>query len=145
MLLLNSSSGSAIAQKQDNPKIVEPVSGACEVNGAYLDALTQEARSRSERVFVIARLGKRESSRALNRRRLHMVRNHLVMSGRLQKDFVVFAEGDRADHEGRLEFYLGSRLYLVSLAEPGNDVCLTCCDDRFPKRSKNRFNSQSNN
>jgi hypothetical protein len=132
-LLLLSYPSVARAQESGETKIVEGGINGCELNSAYLDALTQEARARSERVFVIARLGRGEKSTVLNRNRLHRVRNHLVVTGRLKKDRVVFAEGDRVDSEGRIEFYLGSRLYLVSLAKQGKDVCLTCCDDRFPK------------
>ena len=119
-------------EQKSGTNIVKGDANACELNSAHLDALTREARATSERVFVIARLGKRERSKALNRRRLHMTRNYIITSGRLVKDNVVFAEGDQADTQGRLEFYLGSKLYLISLVEYGKDVCLTCCDDRAP-------------
>lgn len=131
VLLLCVCSLATSAQEQESvARIVKGDANACELNSAYLDALTQDARASSERIFVIARLGKRESSRTLNRRRLHRTRNHLVTSGRLAKGSVIFAEGDQAETKGRLEFYLGSKLYLVSLVEYGKDVCLTCCDDR---------------
>lgn len=134
-LLFIGCSGTAVAQKQSGTQIVKGDANSCELNSLHLDYLVQDARASSERVFVIGRLGKRETSRLLNRRRLHIARNHLVTSGRLNKDFVVFAEGDQSDKEGRLEFYLGSKLYLVSLIERGKDVCLTCCNDRFPENN----------
>ncbi len=121
----------ATAQEASVTKIVRADANACETNGSYLDMLTNEARSRSQRVFVISRLGIGERRISIGRRRLQMARNHLITSDRLQKEQVVFAEGERVQGEGRLEFYLGSRLFLISLAQRNGNVCLTCCNDRL--------------
>ncbi len=118
---------------QSNTKIVKGDANSCELNSLYLDYLAQDARASLERIFVIARLGKGEKSRDLNRTRLVAARFYLIANRELKKEMIIFAEGDRADKEGRLEFYLGSKLYLVSLVERGKDVCLTCCNDDFPK------------
>jgi len=114
-------------------RTVQADANACETNSSFLDALTKEARTSSERVFVISRLGAGEKRTIVSRSRLQMARNHLVTSGRLQKEQVVFAEGERVIDKGRLEFYIGSRLYLISLAQRNGDICLTCCNDRLRK------------
>lgn len=134
-------SHSTLAQDASNERhVVRADSSSCEVNGAFLDSLVQDARSGSERIFVIARLGDGESSRPLNRSRLEYSRFYISINKGLKSDKVVFAEGDRVNGEGRLEFYLGSKLYLVSLAKRNRMVCLTCCDDRPEERRNTRRN-----
>lgn len=130
ILFLSGDAAPAAAQEQPNTITVRGDANSCELNSLHLNSLVQEARANSERVFVIARLGRGERAALLNRLRLDMARFQLMQSGRLPKGAVIFAEGDSTDGEGRLEFYLGSRLYLVSLARRGENVCLTCCDDR---------------
>jgi hypothetical protein len=72
-----------------------------------------------------------EKSRRLNLGRLYNTRNYL--SGKsFDQSTIVFAEGERVNGEGRLEFYLGSRLRLVVLAKRNRMPNLTCCDDYFP-------------
>jgi hypothetical protein len=122
---------------QESPpetQVVEGDANACELNSAYLDYMLMEQRARGERIFVIARLGRGEVNRSLNRRRLWSAGFYLLESGRTRKEQVVFAEGERVDGGGRVEFYLGSRLFLVSLAGRGKNVCLTCCEDYMPPK-----------
>jgi hypothetical protein len=119
-------------------RVVKGDANACELNSAYLDYMVRDQRANSERIFVISRLGRGESKRSLSRGRLQYARFYLLESGRTQKEKVIFAEGDRVDGEGRVEFYLGSRLYLVSLAERGRNVCLTCCEDYVPPRKSRK-------
>jgi hypothetical protein len=115
-------------------KVIEPyvVAGnasACEVNAASFDNLVNILRSTSERLFVVARLGAGENSRDLNRRRLYNVRTYFKQNW---PDFdakrFVFAEGDRVEGEGRIEFYIGSDLFQISLVKRGRDICVDCCD-----------------
>jgi hypothetical protein len=110
-------------------KVVEADNNSCELNSAYLDYLSQEARANGERVFVVARPGRGETSRPLSLARLNQARAFLILQRNLDPSRVVFAEGERAKDEGRLEFYLGSKLFLVSLAKQNKAVCLTCCED----------------
>lgn len=130
VLLLALCTGTARAQQQGETQVVKVGGNYCELNSLHLDYLVQEARAGTERIFVIARLGKKEKSRTLNRTRLDAARFHLILNRDLKEDSVILAEGERTDKEGRLEFYLGSRLYLVSMAAPGKNVCLSCCNDR---------------
>ena len=124
---------------QESPtetQIIKGDANSCELNSLYLDMLTNEYRANNERVFVIARLGRGETSRALILRRLDVSRMYL--NGRIKNDRILFAEGERVKGEGRVEFYLGSKLFLVSLAERGRNVCLTCCDDHIPPTKRKR-------
>ena len=114
-------------EQQRDTKVVKGDANACELNSLYLDYLAQDARASSERVFVIARLGRGEKNRALNRMRLSAARFSLAANRELKKETLVFAEGEQTEKEGRLEFYLGSKLYLISLVARGKNVCLTCC------------------
>ncbi len=111
------------------PFVVKSDAGACESNAASLDNLVSGLRSSDERLFVVARLGAGERSRDLIRRRLYNVRAYFEWSWpELDAKRFVFSEGDRVAGEGRVEFYVGSRLLLISLVERGRDICVACCD-----------------
>ncbi|MCA1624339.1 MAG: hypothetical protein LC768_12070 [Acidobacteria bacterium] len=106
-----------------------PASGAyCELNSAYLDVLVNEQKKSGERIFVISRLGKGERT-SLNDARLTGVKNYLVEKAAIEKERVVFAEGDRTNGVGILEFYLGSKLFLVIEKSQNNVGCLDCCEE----------------
>jgi len=85
-----------------------------------------------ERLFVIARPGKAEKSNRISVARLSYTRTLLLVMRRFPFQTAIFAEGDRVDGEGRIEFYLGSRLRLVTLAKRNKILNLTCCEDYFP-------------
>jgi hypothetical protein len=129
-----------MAQTHSSDTIIVESRGSGELNSLHLDNLVYGLRgSVAERLFVIARLGDGETARRLNLARLEGARFYLVESGRAQKERIVFAEGERVKGEGRVEFYLGSKLYLVSLAGRGKNINFTCCDDYFPPiRSKRK-------
>lgn len=109
--------------------IVKSDANAGELNSAQLDYLATEQQTTNERIFVIARLGRSETARALNLQRLKAARSYLVETKGINKEQIVFAEGERVAGEGRLEFYLGSKFMLVSLAPRGENVRLVCCVD----------------
>ena len=116
------------------PNIVQGDTNACELNSAMFDALAYILRDdNNERLFVVARLGRGETSRELNRRRLHNVRRYFRDAWNAVAGGLVFAEGDRVEGEGRVEFYLGSDLMLVSLVRRGGDICVDCCDFPDPR------------
>lgn len=127
--------------QQSSPEIgiVKGDGNAGELNSAYLDKLTVDQQSTNERIFVIARLGKGETARSLNLNRLKAARSYLVETRGINREQVIFAEGERAAGEGRVEFYLGSELMLVSLAARGKNVSLVCCEgDVPPQKNKSR-------
>lgn len=132
---------SAPTAAQDSPnetRIVKGDANSCELNSAYLDYMAAEQSKNGGLIFVIARLGNGEVKRSISLDRLQYARFYLLMNREIQRDKVVFAEGERVDGEGRVEFYLGSKLHLVSLAERGKNVCLTYCDDYVPPKKNRR-------
>lgn len=109
----------------DEPEIIASRnSGNGEVTNVYIGMIIGESKSSKERLFVIARLGKGEKLRRINRGRLVKAQNHLQ---RITLDLPpIYAEGERVKGEGRVEFYLGSRLKLVVLAERNKMPLFTC-------------------
>lgn len=121
MLLVLAGANHSFAQK-----VVNSTSAPCEENSAWLDLLMQRMTegNKPERVFVIAHLGKSERSRLLNQRRLQNARTYLM--NRLKPESIVIAEGEQVSGEGRVKFYVGSELVLVSMVQRGEDLCVNC-------------------
>jgi len=118
-----------IGKLEPDYTVEETDEAACELNSSYLDILLAKARNSNDRIFVISRLSKTESSK-LNRIRLTNARLALTDGKGLSENQVITAIGDRIVNggRGRLEFYLGSRLFLVSKINKNKIACLTCCD-----------------
>jgi hypothetical protein len=119
------------AQQPDAPTVQSR--GGGEMNSAHLDALAVEQASSQERIFIIARLGNGETSNALNQLRLQAARAYLIGTRGMDPAKLVFAASEKVDGEGRVEFYLGSRLALISLAQRNRNVVLSCCGDTVPQ------------
>ena len=121
----------AFAQSSVGEPYVVPSDSSGEITSREIDSMAAEARQSGERLFVIVRLGAGETSRRLNLARLYDARSYLSGKG-FNQSTTVFAEGQRVSGEGRIEFYLGSRLRLVALAKRNRMPHLTCCEDYFP-------------
>ena len=116
------------------PYVVPGNHSACEVNAATFDNLANMLRSSEERLFIVARLGTGESSVELNRRRLYNVRTYFKEGWpNVESKRFVFAQGNRVEGEGRIEFYVGSQLFQISLVRRGKDICVDCCDYPDPR------------
>jgi hypothetical protein len=110
--------------------------GSSEVAAAAIDNFIHYAVESKERIFVIARLSSQETNATLNLNRLCEAREEL---SRLESDYfkkergysipVVFAEGVGIEGEGRLEFYLGSKLILTRLIRQNFPANLNCCGE----------------
>ena len=114
----------------DDPEIV-PSDSSGEITSREIDRMAMEVRTKRERLFVIVRLGTGESSRRLNRARLYNARQYVSVKS-FDQQTTVYAEGERVEGEGRLEFYLGGSLRLVTLAKRNKMPHLTCCEDYLP-------------
>jgi hypothetical protein len=114
--------------------IAKPVHYSCEENAAHFDGLANMMNGNEERLFVIARLGKGEVSLNYNRRRLYNVRIYFknwenVPNWNIDAKRFVFAEGESLKtEEARIEFYLSSKLVIVSLVKRNRDICVDCCE-----------------
>ena len=120
--------------KAFKPYVVPANHSACETNAAAFDNLANMLLSSEERLFIVARLGTGESSVELNRRRLYNVRTYFKEGWpNVDSKRFVFAQGDRVEGEGRIEFYIGSHLFQISLVRRGKDICVDCCDYPDPR------------
>jgi hypothetical protein len=123
----------AAQSKGSEPKhLVNKETGAvCEMNNLYIDLLVIEAQKTNQRIFIISRLGAGEQSK-LGWRRLRKAHFFLTSGKEVPPGRIVIAAGESmGKQKGRLEFYLGGELFLLSEAEKGKDVCLNCCDSPY--------------
>jgi hypothetical protein len=141
-IFCSATSMAALAQAPTHdPTIVQSDANGCELNSVHVDGLIEEALRSGERVFVIARLGSGEAASRINLYRLQDARNYFLVRN-FSLDRIVFAAGERSRGEGRIEFYLGGKLYLVSLAKRNRPVCLTCCDSPDGNNGGGRRNNR---
>ncbi len=111
-------------------EIVKAEPYACETNSALSDGIAIEANAKDEKVFIIFRAGNGEGTKT-NSRRLRIVRDFLRIKGWTDSERFIFAKGEKVKGQGRVEFYLGSKLYFVALAKKGRIPCMDCCGFDF--------------
>lgn len=107
----------------------------CEQYSADIHIMTSdfsELIGKSDFLVLVARLGKGETNRRFNQRRLHNIRERIIARGIDPKKFIV-AEGKKVSGLGRVEVYAGGKLIEVFPVPRNRDVCVECCgpDDRF--------------
>lgn len=140
---------SNLAQRQICPEFpcIISSSSSGEVASAAIDNFLVEAARTSERIFVIARFGKNDTIPQRNLDRLCEARNYALAilpkaremvrsEGNFDSLTTIFAEGERVEGEGRLEFYVGSKLLLTRLIERNKAANLNCCEDYTPAKRK---------
>jgi hypothetical protein len=98
----------------------------CEYNDAVLDTLAQKTKQ-DQVIIIIARLGTRESRKALNQRRLHNVMVYLteftaVTGGRRRPADIVLAKGSSNASYGVIELYTEGKLF--DTLRPGQNADL---------------------
>ncbi|HEX6731231.1 MAG TPA: hypothetical protein VF074_14500, partial [Pyrinomonadaceae bacterium] len=116
--------GSCIADAQEKiasgtipSSQVETKPTNCEFNIAVLTGAHRMAGD-AGLVIMIARLGKGETKRELNRRRLHNARTFLIEFGQRAPQTIVTAEGERVNGYGRVELYAVGKLFHVLMINP---------------------------
>jgi hypothetical protein len=114
--------------EKDETVTIAADADACEQNSAYFDRIANKAYTNKERIFVIFRAGKGETE-DVNAKRLIFVKTYLEQIGNWKILEVVYARGEKTDAQGRVEFYIGGRLFLEMLAQKNKTPCLTCCGD----------------
>ncbi|CAN5518580.1 hypothetical protein BH18ACI3_BH18ACI3_03300 [soil metagenome] len=119
--------------------------GSGEVASAAIDNFLAHATQSGERIFVIARLSTRETDSERNLNRLCEARDYILwrLSDERLKKYrdslpVVFAEGVAVEGEGRLEFYLGSKLQLTRIIKRNRTANLNCCGELTPTEIKQK-------
>lgn len=139
--LIAGGSYACYAQTSEPAQQREP--GNCETNSLILDNMRYEATKGSGKdsfIIIIARLGNGESSRELNRRRLYNLGMYWKEYN-LPAEKLILAEGERINGYGRVELYVGGKLFDVLLVNRDKDLCVACCGDDekyYPLRDKKR-------
>ena len=98
----------------------------CEFHIATLDAAHDQA-GKDGLVIAIARLGDGEQRQELNRRRLHNVRTYLVEFDHRSPETIITAESERATGYGRVELYVGGKLFYVLMIRRNADLAVGAC------------------
>ena len=99
----------------------------CESDIAILDAASGQA-GENGLMIVIARLGNGERDRNWNLRRLYNVRTYLTeWDGRRNPKTVITAEGERVSGYGRIELYVGGKLFHTLLVRRNADLIVGSC------------------
>ncbi len=108
--------------KAQNPNLVPrslPITVDADSHETWTTEISYLSQSigADEPVILIARLGNREASGSLSRRRLQVARMYLhVGRGRepqLREENIVTAEGERVRGAGRIEAYVRGKLFMV--------------------------------
>ena len=87
--------------------------GSCESTKSDFDLIAQVANGEGSNVIVIARLGRGEYSRSINRLRLSQLRDWLQSVRGYSAERVVTAEGERVHGLGQVEVYIGGRPFII--------------------------------
>jgi hypothetical protein len=117
----------------------EDASSITDSIAAYLGKSCELNHVCNERLFVIARPGTVDTIKTINRARLGYAR-WFMLNKQLDPEATVFAEGLKLKGEGRIEFYVGSQLWLLVYAPKNKIPNLTCCPDYIPPSRKVRKN-----
>lgn len=96
-------------------------------------------------IILIARLGRGEIRRELNKRRLFNVAERYRSSLGILPGKIITAEGERVNDFGRIEIYWSGILIGALPVQKNQDIYVDCCspDDRYyplkgkPKRKRN--------
>jgi len=119
--------------------LTKPTPGNCEDNVFILNAahVAADATGDDTLIIAIARLGDGERRRELNRRRLHNVRVFLTELQKRKPSTVIIAQGEQVGGYGRVELYVGGRLFQVIAIKTNDDllVSATCEPDNIRPKS----------
>lgn len=118
----------------------------CEDSINILDSLTQRTAP-DELIFVIARLGDKETRANIGRRRLHNVRAYLTEyltepRVRRKPETIILAEGERVRGLGQIELYAGGKLFWVLKIRRNADLVVGTCypdGDSCPPEDRNLY------
>lgn len=143
-LLLFASSTPLVAQNSLGNPFIAASDDSGEETISMLQLIRMESNENGERLLVVARHGTRETSR-ISFVRLAQAKLFTLETIGFPAQTSIFAVGESVVGEGRIEFYLGSHLKLVTLAKRNKIPNLTCCPDYFPpvnpkskKRNRNK-------
>lgn len=118
---------------QQESAMIEDNANACELNSALADQIRVEAANTNEIITVFFRAGNGETP-AVNSRRLSIVSKFLRKNkGWSNAQRFIFKRGGKIKGQGRVEFFIGKRLFWTALAKKGRIPCMDCCGFDFEK------------
>jgi hypothetical protein len=116
----------------------EPTTTNCENHIAVLEAASRDT-DKGGLIIIIARLGSGEARQKLNYRRLYNARTYLTEYLRLRSpETIVTAEGERVKGYGRIEIYVGGRLYHILALRRNADLIVGSCEPKALDDAKQR-------
>lgn len=138
--ILSASGFNLSAQNLSDKPFIAESDASGEETSVQIELIARDSKKSGERLFVIARRSKAETSDRISLSRLSYARTLLLEMRRFPFETAVFAVGGWVEGEGRMEFYLGSKLRLVTLAKRNKIPNLDCCPEYIPpvKRKSQR-------
>lgn len=124
--------GSNVASAQTNLPENEPLESnpgflSCETWILYIaDAMQKAGKDNDRSLIVISRLGKKEISRRLSLKRLTTLKKYMLFLNPKAK--IVFADGERAEDNGIIEFYIEGKLFYSLPVDRNRDVGINYCE-----------------
>jgi hypothetical protein len=107
---------------------IDPKPTNCENHIAILEAAHHDA-GKEGLIIVIARQGTGENRRDINRRRLYNARAYLTDYLKLRApETIITAEGEPVNGYGRIELYVGGRLYYALALRRNADLVVGSCE-----------------
>jgi hypothetical protein len=116
----------------------------CEINILRMEALSKlaaEEASQGKVLIAIARLGRQDTLRELNSRRLQNFLTYMSDYQHLPADKLITAVGERVSGYGRVDVYIGGKLVDSILIARNKDLCVECCESDkryFPFRENSK-------
>lgn len=125
-----------IGQKRDVVTVQNSKAADCEFNNLLLDTLIISTKKKEERLFIIARPSKNEGNQ-INFLRLKLARSVISDYKKgLNKSEVVIAIGESSvEKDGKLEFWIGSDLYVIISTRKNQQACFQT-PDYVPKKGR---------
>jgi hypothetical protein len=112
---------------EEKPEIVRK--HTCEIGNVRVNSSRIDAEKAKERIFVIFRAGDGETEKT-NLRRLRTAKKVLLeREGWVNySPEIIFAQAEKLNGKGQVEFYIGGKLSLVFVLEKNKTICMHCCD-----------------
>lgn len=113
----------------NGPIIIGEVGGIdgydCDTTKANFDLIVERA-DKEKSIIAIARLGRKESSRAIARRRLRNFREFLHLTRGIPNEKIVTAIGEPGQGFGQVDIYVNGKLFIVFYLKHNRDFFTNC-------------------
>lgn len=124
ILMLIIFNANLIAQMKPLNVVSASDNARCELNNLFIDSLIIEAHKEDAQIFIISKRAKNERG-GVDWVRLRYVKTVISKFKRFNEDKVTIAVGEKNDEsEGKIEFWVGKRLFLVSQILKNQQICL---------------------